>query len=310
MNTLREALQSYLAMRRALGFKLSDAGPALSDFVAFLERNRKSYITIRLALKWAQKTGARPERWAHRLTYIRGLARYRSATDPRTEIPRWSLLPFRSRRAQPYLYTDDEIRLLLKASLGLSPTDALRRWTYYSLLGLLAVSGLRISEALSLRLSDVDLQDAVLTIHGTKFGKSRLVPLHPSAQRVLSRYKSRRNRYLDGRTTSDFFFVTKRGTKLDKNNVRRTFHALSRQTGLRGQFDSRGPRLHDFRHRFAIQTLLHWYRSGDDVERLLPVLSTYLGHVRPDDTYWYLTACPELMGQAVKRLERRWRSSK
>jgi integrase/recombinase XerD len=310
MNTLREALQSYLAMRRALGFKLSDAGPALSDFVAFLERNRKSYITIRLALKWAQKTGARPERWAHRLTYIRGLARYRSATDPRTEIPPWSLLPFRSRRAQPYLYTDDEIRLLLKASLGLSPTDALRRWTYYSLLGLLAVSGLRISEALSLRLSDVDLQDAVLTIHGTKFGKSRLVPLHPSAQRVLSRYKSRRNRYLDGRTTSDFFFVTKRGTKLDKNNVRRTFHALSRQTGLRGQFDSRGPRLHDFRHRFAIQTLLHWYRSGDDVERLLPVLSTYLGHVRPDDTYWYLTACPELMGQAVKRLERRWRSSK
>jgi len=310
MNTLREALQSYLAMRRALGFKLSDAGPALSDFVAFLERNRESYITIRLALKWAQKTGARPERWAHRLTYIRGLARYRSATDPRTEIPPWSLLPFRSRRAQPYLYTDDEIRLLLKASLGLSPTDALRRWTYYSLLGLLAVSGLRISEALSLRLSDVDLQDAVLTIHGTKFGKSRLVPLHPSAQRVLSRYKSRRNRYLDGRTTSDFFFVTKRGTKLDKNNVRRTFHALSRQTGLRGQFDSRGPRLHDFRHRFAIQTLLHWYRSGDDVERLLPVLSTYLGHVRPDDTYWYLTACPELMGQAVKRLERRWRSSK
>ena len=310
MNTLREALQSYLAMRRALGFKLSDAGPALSDFVAFLERNRKSYITIRLALKWAQKTGARPERWAHRLTYIRGLARYRSATDPRTEIPPWSLLPFRSRRAQSYLYTDDEIRLLLKASLGLSPTDALRRWTYYSLLGLLAVSGLRISEALSLRLSDVDLQDAVLTIHGTKFGKSRLVPLHPSAQRVLSRYKSRRNRYLDGRTTSDFFFVTKRGTKLDKNNVRRTFHALSRQTGLRGQFDSRGPRLHDFRHRFAIQTLLHWYRSGDDVERLLPVLSTYLGHVRPDDTYWYLTACPELMGQAVKRLERRWRSSK
>lgn len=310
MNRLREALQDYLAMRRALGFKLSDAGPALSDFVAFLERNRKSYITIRLALKWAQKPGARPERWAHRLTYVRGLARYRSATDPRTEIPPWSLLPFRSRRAQPYLYTDDEIRLLLKASLGLSPTDALRRWTYYTLLGLLAVSGLRISEALSLRLSDVDLQDAVLTIHGTKFGKSRLAPLHPSAQRVLSRYKSRRNRYLHGRPDSDFFFVTKRGTKLDKNNVRRTFHALSRQTGLRGEFDSRGPRLHDFRHRFAIQTLLHWYRSGDDVERLLPVLSTYLGHVRPDDTYWYLTACPELMGQAVKRLERRWRSAK
>ena len=123
-------------------------------------------------------------------------------------------------------------------------------------------------------------------------------------------YKSRRDQYLKGQPTSDFFFVTKRGTRLDKNNVRGTFHALSRQIGLRGEFDSHGPRLHDFRHRFAIQTLLRWYRSGDDVERRLPVLSTYLGHVRPDDTYWYLTACPELMGQAVERLERRWRTPK
>ncbi len=127
MNTLHEAMQEYLAMRNALGFKLRDAGPALSDFVSFLKRKRTPHITIRLALQWAQKPGARPVTWAHRLAFVRGFARYRSATDPRTEIPPWSLLPFRSQRAQPYLYTDDEVRLLLKASLGLSPTDALRR---------------------------------------------------------------------------------------------------------------------------------------------------------------------------------------
>lgn len=310
MNTLRQAVQDYLTMRRALGFKLRDAGPALLDFVSLLRRKRTSHITIQLALQWAQKPGTRPVTWANRLTFVRGFARYRSATDPRTEIPPWSLLPFRSQRAQPYLYTDNEVRLLLKASLGLSPADELRRWTYQTLLGLLAVTGLRISEALSLRVSDVDLKDAVLTVRGTKFGRWRLVPLHPSVQRVLSRYQSRRDQYLNGRPASDVFFVTKRGTPLDKNNVRHTFHALSRQTCLRGKFDSRGPRLHDFRHRFAIKTLLNWYRRGDNVEQRLPALSTYLGHVRLDDTYWYLTACPELMGQAVKRLERRWRTPK
>jgi len=176
MNTLQKALQEYLAMRRALGFQLLDAGPALSDFVSFLKRRRTCHITIRLALEWAQKPGAQPARWAHRLGFVRGFARYRSATDPRTEIPPWRLLPFRSKRARPYLYTDDEVRALLKASLGLSPNNPLRKWTYHGLLGLLAVSGLRLSEVLSLRMSDVDLQNAVLTVRGTKFGKCRLVP--------------------------------------------------------------------------------------------------------------------------------------
>src|SRR5207302_6864407 len=155
-------------------------------------------------------------RWAHRLGFVRGFARYRSATDPRTEIPPWRLLPLRPQRARPYLYTDDEVRLLLTASLGLSPNDPLREWTYHGLLGLLAVSGLRISEVLSLRLSDVDLQNAVLTVRGTKFGKCRLVPLHGSTRRVLSRYKSRRDQYLKGQPASDFFFVTKRGTRLNR----------------------------------------------------------------------------------------------
>ena len=309
MNALREALQDYLAMRRALGFKLHDAGVGLQDFVSFLERKRTSHITTRLALEWAQRPATvQPAHWARRLTFVRGFARYRSATDPRTEIPPWGLLPFRPKRARPYLYTHDEICALLKASLQLSPNDVLRGWTYYGLLGLLAVSGLRVSEALSLRLNDVDLQNAVLTVHGTKFGKSRLVPLHISTRRMLSAYKARRNRYIEGQQASDYFFISKRGNRLDGAEVRRTFYVLSRQTGLRGESSSHGPRLHDFRHRFAVQTLVEWYRCGKDVERRLPVLSTYLGHVHVADTYWYLTAFPELMGLAVERLEGRWRA--
>jgi integrase/recombinase XerD len=211
----------------------------------------------------------------------------------------------RERIAQSRLYTDHEVRRLLKASLGLSPTDALRKWTYHALFGLLSVSGLRVGEVLSLRLSDVDLQNAVLTVQGAKFGKSRLVPLHSSTRKVLLAYRSRRNYYLKNRAASDFFFVSKRGNRLDGGQVRRTFYALSRQMGLRGESDSHGPRLHDFRHRFAVRVLVKWYRAGKDVERCLPILSTYLGHVHVADTYWSLTACPELIGLVVKRLEKR-----
>ena len=309
MKTLQQSMQDYLAMRRDLGYQLLNAGPALTDFVSFLKHKRTSHITTRMALQWAQKAGAQPATWANRLALVRGFARYRSASDPQTEVPPPRLLSYQSKRATPYLYTDDEVRSLLNACLSLSPNDALRKWTYQSLLGLLAVTGMRLSEALSLRLSDVDLANAVLTVRGTKFGKSRLVPIHDSTRRVLVRYKSRRDQYLKGRSASEFFFVTTRGTRLDKNNVRGTFHSLSRRIGLRGEFDSHGPRLHDFRHRFAVRTLVRWYRSGKDIEQRLPALSAYLGHVHPEDTYWYLTACPELMGEAVKRLERRWRTT-
>jgi integrase/recombinase XerD len=279
MKTLRQAMQDYLAMRRALGYQLLSAGPALADFVSFLKCRRASHITTTMALKWAQKAGAQPTTWANRLALVRGFARYHSATDARTEVPPTRLVSWRKKRANPYLYTDEDVRSLLHACLRLSPNDALRKWTYHGLLGLLAVSGMRLSEALSLRLSDVDLANALLTVRGTKFGKSRLVPIHDSTRRVLARYKSRRAHYLKGRSASDFFFVTTRGTRLDKNNVRGTFHKLSRQIGLRGEFDSHGPRLHDFRHRFAIRTLVRWYRSGKNVEQRLPALSTYLGHV-------------------------------
>lgn len=308
MNTIREAVQEYLVMRRGLGFKLHYAGVTLLEFVIYLENQEVSYITTKLALTWAQQaTSAQPAERARRLSCVRGFARHRSATDPRTEIPPCGLLPYRPRRANPYLYTDEEIKQLLEAALTLLPTGSLRPWTYYCLFGLLSVTGLRISAALNLKMGDVDLNDAVLTIRGAKFGKSHLVPLHTSTREVLIDYVSRRERFLDGRPAS-YLFVSKRGNRLDGGEVRRTFYTLSRQIGLRGPTASHGPRLHDFRHRFATQTLLNWYHSDQDPERRLPILSTYLGHVHIADTYWYLSACPELMGQAMSRLERRWRN--
>jgi len=163
---------------------------------------------------------------------------------------------------------------------------------------------MRISEALNLQPHDVDLSEAILTVRGAKFGKSRLVPIHASTRKVLRNYIQHRDRTFARKLP--YFFVSTRGNRLDGGEVRRTFYRLSRETGLRGPTASHGPRLHDFRHRLAVRTLVQWYRSGQDVERRLPVLSTYLGHVHVGDTYWYLTACPELMGLAVKRLEKRW----
>lgn len=306
MRTWRTAVEDYIQLRRSLGFNLCDAKVALLHFASFLEASGASHLTIALALQWAQQDpAARPAAWARRLSFVRGFARHWSAQDPHTEVPPWGLLPHRPRRPRPYLYSDDEVQRLLEAAQQLPPAHGLRGPTYHGLLGLLAVTGLRISEALKLQSADVDLSAGLLTIRGTKFGKARLVPIHASTQHVLAAYASRRDRFLAGRPAA-YFFVSSRGTRLDGGDVHRTFYALSRQTGLRGPTASHGPRLHDFRHRFAVQTLVQWYRAGQDVERRLPLLSTYLGHVHVADTYWYLTACPELMGEAVQRLEQRW----
>jgi len=310
MNTLRQAVQDYLSLRRGLGFKLQDAGKGLLDFVLFMERRRASYITQALALAWAQQPlNVQPAQWAQRLSFVRGFARYRSATDPRTQIPPPGLLPFRPKRARPYLYSDDEIRSLLRAALDMPcrfERSELRPWTYYCLFGLLSVSGLRLGEARNLELQDVDLAAAVLTIRGAKFGKSRLVPLHASTCTVLADYIARRQRHWAARPVSSYLFVSGWGIRLDVGDVHRTFYALSRQIGLRGVADSHGPRLHDMRHRFATNTLVMWYRSNQDPERRLPILSAYLGHVHVADTQWYLSGSPELMREAMRRLEQRW----
>lgn len=309
MNTLRQALHDYLQLRRSLGYKLHDAGLQLPRFVHFMEQRQAGYITARLALEWAQQSATvQPAERARRLGLVRAFARYRSATDPATEIPAAGLLPHRTTRARPYLYSEREIDQLLDAALRLPtswPRTPLRPHLYHCLFGLLSVTALRIGEALHLRVSDVDLDQALLTIRGAKLGRERLVPLHASTCTVLAEYLDQRKRVF-GERASPYLFVSNRGNRIDGGDVHRTFYALSRQVGLRGPDDSSGPRLHDLRHRFAVNTLLRWYASGEDAARRLPVLSTFLGHVHVADTYWYLSAWPELMSQAMARLERRW----
>ena len=310
MNTLRQAVEEYLNLRRNLGFKLREAGKGLFDFVTYMERHRASHITQALALAWAQQpSNVQPAHWARRLSFVRVFARYRSASDPRTQIPPQGLLPYQPKRARPYLYSDNEIKSLLSAALRMScrfERGALRPWVFHCLFGLLSVSGIRLGEARNLELQDVDLKADLLTIRGTKFGKTRLVPLHSSTCKVLADYIARRKRHWARRPVSSYLFVSSRGNRLDGAEIHRTFYALSRQIGLRGPSDSYGPRLHDMRHRFATNTLVAWYRAGQDPERRLPVLSAYLGHVHVADTQWYLSSSPELMHEAMRRLENCW----
>jgi integrase len=222
-----------------------------------------------------------------------------------TEIPPEGLLPNRHNRAKPYLYSDEEIHQILDAARNMPTAHSLQPWTYHCLFGLLAVTGLRIGEALNLRSTDVDWSEGILTIREAKFGKSRLIPLHASSLKVLADYAARRDRLFVVRKTP-YFFCSRYDGRLDEGQVRRVFYMVSRQIGIRGASASRGPRLHDFRHRFAVQTLLRWHHNGEDVRRRLPVLSTYLGHGHVTDTYWYVTATPELMAAVGQRLEKRW----
>jgi integrase len=306
MKSLQNAIEDYIALRRSLGFKLDDMAADLTKFASFLEQKAAPYITTALALEWAmQSTDHLPSHWARRLGFVRVFARHWSATDPRTEIPPAGLLPFRAQRARPYLYTEQEIQRLLAAAKSLSPASGLRPWTYHCLFGLLAVSGLRISEAIKLERQDVDFYQGVLTIRQTKFNKNRLIPLHASTRDVLSEYAEHRDRLVPN-PSSSCFLLNDCGRCLERSAVRRTFYDLSRQIGLRGPADHTGPRIHDFRHRFALNTLIQWYRAGEDIERRLPVLSTFLGHAHVADTYWYLSIHPELMGLATERLEQRW----
>lgn len=304
MSTLRELLQDYLSMRRALGFKLRAEGVGLLSFVAFMEQAQADTITTDLAIEWAkQPTSAQPTWWAQRLSYVRGFTRYCRAIEPRTEVPPLGLLPFSRQRPSPYFFTDDDIDHLLQGALQLPAKEGLANHTFYCLLGLLSVSGLRICEALGLTVDDVDLNESILTIRSTKFGKSRLVPLHTTTVEVLTDYGERREQFLAGRPVPHWF-INAHGGRLSYDCARRAFRRLTVE--LPSQPGRSRPRLHDLRHRFALITLLHWYRDGQDVQRRLPVLAAFLGHVEVSDTYWYLSACPELLDAAKARLEQHW----
>lgn len=309
MKSLSKALKEYLSLRRALGFKLKEDGRCLAQFVSFLEKKGTSHVTTENAVCWAVKPqGAQPAHWARRLRMVRLFAEYLSALDPKTEIPPKNLLPNRYRRKPPYIYTDEQVMRLIEAASRLPstvpPTIGLRAHTYSTLFGLLSVTGMRISEVLALNREDVDLTQGIVTVTATKFGKSRLVPVHPSTQHALQQYGRFRDKIYP-RPKTQSFFVSQSGVRLGYWGVLSTFTRLSREIGLRGPSDSNGPRMHDLRHRFAVRTLVHWYRTGLNVERQIHVLSTFLGHVKVSDTYGYLSAVPELLQLAAGRLERR-----
>ena len=304
MTGLQSTLDRYLSVRQGLGYKYLHQARRLADFVSFMEKRDAATITTKLAVAWATLPPDRHASWALRLSDVRGFALHVANFDQETEVPPAGILP-RLKRAKPYLYNDAEINALLAAALALPPTNGLRRWTYHHLFGLIAATGMRLSEAIGLQRTDVDLQEGVLTIWQTKFGKSRLVPVHRTTHEALLRYAERRDAHLGSRC-GPHFFVAEHGGRLLHQYVHRVFWRLSREIGLRRPGDHTGPRVHDFRHRFAIRTLLGWHREGSDVERKLPALSTYLGHTCVRDTYWYLSACPELMEEAARRLDRRW----
>lgn len=306
MSALSDALTQYLAMRRALGFADRLVARLLQRFVAFVDQAGSPFITTELARQWAlQPTDAQPSTWAGRLVIARRFAVWRRASDPRTEVPPADLVGQRYRRKPPQLYDDQDIVRLIQSAAALPSAKHLRGRTYATLFGLLAVTGLRINEALHLDRSDVDLEAGVLLIRRTKFGKSRLVPIHPTTQEALQAYGEARDRII-AKPEMPAVFVSERGTRITEWSTRYTFAVVSRRVGLRaptcGGRHGHGPRIQDLRHRFAAQTLITWYRAGVDVERELPKLSTYLGHVHTADTYWYLEAVPELLQLAAERL--------
>jgi len=304
---LEQALNDYLRIRRSLGYRLREPEGLLRNFVAFLQAERAPYITRQLALRWAtQPAKAQPATWAGRLGIIRRFAIWHSATAPHTEIPPAGLLPHRYRRKPPHIYSDEEIETLLRLTQQLPSPKGLRARSYTTLFGLLVATGMRVNEALGLDRPDVDLKLGILHIRRTKFGKSRYVPVHPSTVEALKKYAEVRDR-LSPAPLIPAFFISEKGSRITEWIARYTFAKLSQRVGLRASAKGHGhgPRLQDMRHRFAARTLIHWYRAGLDVERELPKLSTYLGHVHVNDTYWYLEAVPELLQLATDRLIQR-----
>ena len=300
MSTMREHAADYLAMRRQLGFKLTTFGQKLSSFVDYLDEHGLTVITTDAAIAWATSTPRSTDQvhWSRRLMVVRIFARHLAVLEPATEIPPADILIHHYRRVTPHLYTPDEIAGLLTAADDLRPPT--RAVTYRTLICLLSVTGLRAGEACGLDRADVDLDNGVLTISDTKFGKTRQVPLHPSTVTALHSYLQ--NSDLSCGTTPALF-VSTRGTRLDHGNIPHTFARLVTAAGITVGHRQRRPRLHDFRHSFATAMVLDWYRNGVDVQARLPSLSTYLGHADPKSTYWYLTDSPELLALAATRLE-------
>jgi integrase/recombinase XerD len=305
MIALSQAVEDYVAMRRALGYKLTDHGRVLAQFVEFLAEREAALITTELALQFATEPAqARVTWWHQRLAMVRGFAIYLHAFDARHEVPPINLLPAKFRRAVPYLFSEAEIEALMHAARESRPP--LRAATCESVIGLLAVSGMRVSEACALDHADVELDEGRLTVRHGKNGRSREIPLHSSTVTALKAYARARDELCPHPSDPAAFFLSGEGARLSRHFVWRWFDQLRRATGLDRETLGRQARLHDVRHAFVLRTLLGWYREGVDVESQLPLLSTVLGHVHPEDTYWYFEGAPELLSLAAERLERTW----
>jgi integrase/recombinase XerD len=301
---LAQHLDNYLAMRRALGFKLRDYDHWLRQFVGYLDRISATAITVESALAWVtQPADAAPKWLAMRLTMIRGFARYMAGIDPATEVPSTQLLPDPRSRATPFIYSSSDVAALMRAARGCTNVP-LTASTYRTLIGLLAVTGMRLGEAINLDRDDVDLNEGVLVVRQGKFGKSRELALHPSTVTALRDYAALRNRTRQPTRTTQASFFSSNGSPLSHSTVQHWFRRLTHTAGLMPRSATCRPRIHDLRHTFAVNTLLGWYRAGVDVQARLPLLSTYLGHVDPAHTYWYLTATPQLMQAVLQRLDR------
>ncbi len=301
MSALHQAVEDYLEIRRALGYKLEHHEKLLVQFVDYLNEIPITTVTVDHAMAWATlPTGSTTLWWQTRLSIVRGFAVWLAAIDPATEIPPTDLLPCPRQRAIPYLYSDDDITALLAATGAIR--SVLRGATYRTLIGLLTVTGLRIGEAISVDRDDLDLRNGLLVVRSGKFGKSRELPLHETTVEALADYMRLRDRHQPDPATEALFISTV-GTRLCYRNVSRTFRQLTQQAGLTPHSASHLPRLHDLRHSFAVNTIIDGYRTGADVHARLALLSTYLGHVDPANTYWYLSAAPELLALASERLE-------
>ncbi len=297
-------VDDYLRLRRALGFKLEWPGHLLPQLLAYHDAAGASTLTADLTIAWAQlPQGVQPLHWAHRLGAARGFAMYLKTIDPATEVPPppRDVFGAHQRRPPPYLWSDTDVCRLLEAYRRLQP--ALQAATHETLFGLLSVAGMRLGEVIGLSRDDVDLATGVLTIREAKFGRSRLVPLHPSATKKLGSYVVCRDQLCPA-PKSPRFFVSSKGRALTPDSVRTVFIRLTTELELRTAASK--PRLHDLRHSFAVHTLIDWHRSGADCESQMASLSTYLGHVNPVGTYWYLSAAPELMELAATRLDGRF----
>lgn len=300
MSVLAGYLDEYLALRRALGYRLVEVGRLLHGFVEELERRGVAHVTTEVALAWATAPSTRsPARAARRLAVVRQFAEYLTSFDEGSEVPPAELLQGSHTRQTPYLFSPGEILALMASARRLTPP--LRAASYETLIGLMAATGIRTGEALALDRSDVDLRGGLLIVRCSKFGKSRQVPLHATTAAALRSYAGRRDRACP-RPSTPSFLVSHAGTRLG-GQTSATFRGLLVMAGVVTPPSRRRPRLYDLRHSFAVATLLSWHAAGADVQQQLPLLSTYMGHLNPKNTYWYLEAAPELMAILAARLE-------